>query len=277
MSEIIKDIIGKKIQGIYFSKSYSNSIFTVFIDLDNRIRFRLSGYGVSYADVNTKFTDLLPINSDQNLMPNEMFIGKKIMEIVPAEQNWAYLILENDLQIGAFNDVFDKSLKIGHYTWTPNEEFFNQKNNAPEMNNPELEYEQFLNFFKRYKLDRNLEAFDFFNVLNPTDKIKILEKLVALKDYRYSVYSILCYSYAQIGEKEKAFDFLDYMYDNLYEYFDDSTIQSITDRVDKIEPKKPKSIIEQYKEIERLETELVINSETKIMIALIKKFLENKY
>lgn len=277
MKEILNDIINQSIKEIYYSNSYSKTIFTVSIDLENGNRFRLSGYGISYADVNTKFNDLFPINVNEKIMPREMFIGKRIKQIVPADQNWAFMILENELEIGAFNDVFDKSLKIGHYTWKPNDEFFTQKITAPDLNNPKLEYEQFIIFFTRYKLERNLEAFDFFNVLNPKDKIPILERLLTLKDKRYSVYSILCHSYAEIGEKDKAYDLLDNMYDNMSDYFSDSTIISIRDRVNNISQKKPKSIIEQYKEIENLENEIPINSETEIMIGLLKKFLENKY
>jgi len=277
MGEIINEITNQSIKDIYYSNSYSDSIFTVFIDLENGNRFRLSGYGVSYADANTKFQDLFRINVDENIMPREMFIGKKIKEIIPADQNWAYLILDNDLEIGAFNDVFDKSLKIGYYSWKPNNDFNKEKVSAPDLNNPELEYEQFINFFTRYKLDRNLEAFDFFNVLNSQDKIPILERLIANNDKRYSVYSILCYSYAETGDDDKAYDLLDDMYDNMSDYFDDGTIISIRNRVSDINIKKPKSIIEQYKEIENLETELEINFETKIIIGILKKFLENKH
>ncbi len=81
MGEIIDDITNKTIKEIYYSDSYSNSIFTVFIDLENGSRFRLSGYGASYADANKKFNDLYPINVDENIMPREMFIGKRIKEI----------------------------------------------------------------------------------------------------------------------------------------------------------------------------------------------------
>ena len=59
MGEIINEITNQSIKDIYYSNSYSDSIFTVFIDLENGNRFRLSGYGVSYADANTKFQDLL--------------------------------------------------------------------------------------------------------------------------------------------------------------------------------------------------------------------------
>ncbi|MFH4968315.1 hypothetical protein V8G61_08935 [Gaetbulibacter sp. M240] len=137
--------------------------------------------------------------------------------------------------------------------------------------------EKILDFFKRHQLDRNLEAFDFFEVLNAKDKIPILENLVSRNDNRFSVYSILCNSYAEIGEVDKAYDLIDYMYDNLSDSFFASTIISIRDRIDKIPVRTPKSIIEQYKEIESLEMELMIDNETEILIGLIKEYLENKY
>lgn len=139
------------------------------------------------------------------------------------------------------------------------------------------QYEQFINFFKRYRLDRNLEAFVFFNVLNAKDKIPILKNLISNNDNRYSVFSILCYSYAEIGKEDKAYDLLDHMYDNMSDTFFDSTIISIRDRVNQISERKHKSIIEQYKEIERLEEELMINTETEILIRILKRYLESKH
>jgi hypothetical protein len=272
MRNIKETIINKEIREIYYSDSYMKTVFTVFIYLKNGERFRLSGYGASYTDIDKKFTDLYPINVNENIISRNDFIGKKIKDIISNDDEWSYIVLENGIEILAVNDFLDRSLKIGHYTWIPNDEFLAQKSGVAN-------YEKFIEFFCTNRLEGNLEVFDFFDILNPKDKILILEKVLEYGgEHRYSVYRILSESYAKIGENDKALKIFDYIQRVV---LGGTAINSLSARAARENLSetligKTKSKSKQKNKIKNLIKELDINYETKAMIKLLKEFLKKK-
>ena len=103
-TEMKEEILNQKIKQLYFSESYSSSIYSLFVDLENGDRFRLINRGVSYSDCSNRMEDLLPIYVDSQIMPRSFYTGQRIIEIRKPENDWASIILENGVEIGIRNN-----------------------------------------------------------------------------------------------------------------------------------------------------------------------------
>lgn len=201
------DILGKKIKDIYYSEEYSQNDFAVFVDLEDDIRFRLNGWGVSYADVNREFNDLYSINPKDRY--DEVYKNAEIIEVVDTvDNNWAYLKLDNGFEIGVTNDFLDRCLNLGRFKWTPDDDFFRTRKNAPKLSSDKLKYEDIINYFKQFEFGSNMSVLTHLSILYPSDRVEILKRVMDNGAHNLYIYDKLSMAYAKNGNPLLAYNIL---------------------------------------------------------------------
>jgi hypothetical protein len=196
-----KEIFDQRIRRILFSPRYAESIYSVFIELWDGNRFRLTEHGPSYADVDKDFDDLRELNITE--LPHEYFIGQFIEELVHPDDEYAHLILENNWKIGIGNDFIYKSFYIGTYKWKLNDNFYNQPLYTEKPSNPYLLHQQIINYFLRNGFGTEMPILMYFSILHNSDRIFIMENLIENELENTQIYDKLSIAYAKNGDTEK--------------------------------------------------------------------------
>lgn len=202
-----KEIINERIRKILFSPKYAESLYSVFIELWNGNRFRLTERGASYADVDEYFDDLRELNISE--LPHEYFIGQFIKKVVMPENDYAYIILGNNWKIGVENEFNNQCFYIETYKWYLNDDFYDQSLNREKPTNPYLSHQQIINYFLRNGFGTELPVLTHFSVLQMQDRIYIIESLIENGIENIHVYDKLSMAYAKKGNARRALEILE--------------------------------------------------------------------
>lgn len=267
-----KDIIDKRIRRILFSPKYAESMYSVFIELWDGNRFRLTERGPSYADVDKDFDDLRELNITE--LPQEYFIGQFIEEVVQPENDYAHILLENNWKIGIENDFINKSFYIETYKWKLNNNFYNQPLYTEKPNNAYLSHQQIINYFLRNGFGTEMPILTHFSILHISDRIFIIENLIENGLENIHIYDKLSIAYAKNGDTEKSLEVLKNGFDK--NHIDSANYFNMKEKVKLFNKTNPTEYLTQKQYIQNSLSEASSFYE-KLFLNQIDKFVDKHY
>ena len=198
----IMDVLGQKIKNIYYSPNCSRKFGnSIFIDLENSTRFRFTYNGPTYSLVTSINEDLFKINFSEDI--EELFVGKEIVELQEYDKffhrNHAIITLNNKVQI--FVDNFGEDIvSIGSHEWSPTVSFLANGIKAPDLPMEQRKYEKIVSYFVGNIFGSNLAVLSHLSMLNPKDRIEIINRVMDNGTNNLYIYDKLSMAYAKNGQ-----------------------------------------------------------------------------